>query len=133
MPRLRRRRRSPSSSTRSPARRRRRPRRGGGPAAYIFLILEALADAWVKVGLSRRNAQRLVAQTGRGLGSSAPARHRRAPARRARRDMVTGARRHRHRRLQHLEQGGLRRRSSTRSSPPPRARELGRGALQPAA
>src|SRR5205085_8177091 len=33
-----------------------------GPA-YIFLILEALADAGVKVGLSRRNAQRLAAQT----------------------------------------------------------------------
>lgn len=35
---------------------------GSGPA-YIFLILEALADAGVKVGLSRRNAQRLAAQT----------------------------------------------------------------------
>ncbi len=35
---------------------------GSGPA-YIFLILEALADAGVKVGLSRRNAQLLAAQT----------------------------------------------------------------------
>ena len=35
---------------------------GSGPA-YIFLIIEALADAGVKVGLSRRNAQRLAAQT----------------------------------------------------------------------
>ncbi|MBK9072721.1 MAG: pyrroline-5-carboxylate reductase [Myxococcales bacterium] len=35
---------------------------GSGPA-YIFLILEALADAGVKVGLSRRHAQALAAQT----------------------------------------------------------------------
>ena len=35
---------------------------GSGPA-YVFLVLEALADAGVKVGLSRRNAQRLAAQT----------------------------------------------------------------------
>jgi len=35
---------------------------GSGPA-YIFLIMEALADAGVKVGLSRRNAQLLAAQT----------------------------------------------------------------------
>jgi pyrroline-5-carboxylate reductase len=35
---------------------------GSGPA-YIFLILEALADAGVKVGLSRRTAQQLAAQT----------------------------------------------------------------------
>ncbi len=35
---------------------------GSGPA-YIFLILDALADAGVKVGLSRRNAQKLAAQT----------------------------------------------------------------------
>ncbi len=35
---------------------------GSGPA-YVFLILEALADAGVKVGLSRRNAQQLAAQT----------------------------------------------------------------------
>jgi pyrroline-5-carboxylate reductase len=35
---------------------------GSGPA-YIFLILEAMADAGVKVGLSRRNAQLLAAQT----------------------------------------------------------------------
>jgi pyrroline-5-carboxylate reductase len=35
---------------------------GSGPA-YIFLILEALADAGVKVGLARRNALRLAAQT----------------------------------------------------------------------
>jgi pyrroline-5-carboxylate reductase len=35
---------------------------GSGPA-YIFLILEALSDAGVKVGLSRRSAQMLAAQT----------------------------------------------------------------------
>jgi len=35
---------------------------GSGPA-YVFLVLEALADAGVKVGLSRRNAQLLAAQT----------------------------------------------------------------------
>ena len=35
---------------------------GSGPA-YIFLILEALADAGVKVGLSRRDALKLAAQT----------------------------------------------------------------------
>lgn len=35
---------------------------GSGPA-YIFLILEALSDAGVKVGLSRRTAQHLAAQT----------------------------------------------------------------------
>ena len=35
---------------------------GSGPA-YIFLIIEALSDAGVKVGLSRRNAQLLAAQT----------------------------------------------------------------------
>lgn len=35
---------------------------GSGPA-YVFLILEALSDAGVKVGLSRRIAQSLAAQT----------------------------------------------------------------------
>ncbi len=35
---------------------------GSGPA-YIFLMLDALADGGVKMGLSRRNAQRLAAQT----------------------------------------------------------------------
>lgn len=35
---------------------------GSGPA-YIFLIIEALADAGVKVGLHRDNAQLLAAQT----------------------------------------------------------------------
>jgi pyrroline-5-carboxylate reductase len=35
---------------------------GSGPA-YIFLMLDALSDGGVKMGLSRRNAQRLAAQT----------------------------------------------------------------------
>lgn len=35
---------------------------GSGPA-YIFLVIEALSDAGVKVGLSRHIAQRLAAQT----------------------------------------------------------------------
>ena len=35
---------------------------GSGPA-YIFIIVDALADAGVKMGLSRKDAQYLAAQT----------------------------------------------------------------------
>ena len=35
---------------------------GSGPA-YVFMIIEALSDAGVKVGLSRRQSQQLAAQT----------------------------------------------------------------------
>jgi pyrroline-5-carboxylate reductase len=35
---------------------------GSGPA-YVFLIIEALSDAGVKMGLDRRNSQDLAAQT----------------------------------------------------------------------
>ena len=97
---------------------------GSGPA-YIFLILEALADAGVKVGLSRRDAQRLAAQTVMGSakllldtdehpGSS--------------KDMVTSPGGTAIAGLHTLEQGGLRTtlinavETATR-----RARELGRG------
>ena len=38
---------------------------GSGPA-YVFLIMDALADAGVKVGLRRDQARRLVAQTVKG-------------------------------------------------------------------
>ena len=97
---------------------------GSGPA-YIFLILEALADAGVKVGLSRRDAQRLAAQTVMGSAKllldtdEHPGKLK---------DMVTSPGGTAIAGLHTLEQGGLRTtlinavETATR-----RARELGRG------
>jgi pyrroline-5-carboxylate reductase len=97
---------------------------GSGPA-YIFLILEALADAGVKVGLSRRDAQRLAAQTVMGSAKMLldtdehPGRLK---------DMVTSPGGTAIAGLHTLEQGGLRTtlinavETATR-----RAKELGRG------
>ncbi len=97
---------------------------GSGPA-YIFLIMEALSDAGVKVGLSRAIAQRLAAQT--VLGSAKllleTGKH---PG--ELKDMVTSPGGTAIAGLHTLEQGGLRTtlinavETATR-----RARELGRG------
>ena len=97
---------------------------GSGPA-YIFLILEALADAGVKMGLSRRNAQRLAAQTVMGSAKMLletdehPGRLK---------DMVTSPGGTAIAGLHTLEQGGLRTTLiNAVETATKRARELGRG------
>jgi pyrroline-5-carboxylate reductase len=97
---------------------------GSGPA-YIFLILEALADAGVKVGLSRRNAQLLAAQTVMGSAkllldtNEHPGRLK---------DMVTSPGGTAIAGLHTLEQGGLRTTLiNAVETATKRARELGRG------
>jgi pyrroline-5-carboxylate reductase len=96
---------------------------GSGPA-YVFLILEAFADAGVKVGLSRRNAQRLAAQTVMGAArmlletDEHPGRLK---------DMVTSPGGTAIAGLHTLEQGGLRTTlMNAVESATNRARELGR-------
>ena len=97
---------------------------GSGPA-YIFLIIEALADAGVKVGLSRRNAQRLAAQTVMGSAKllldtdEHPGKLK---------DMVTSPGGTAIAGLHTLEQGGLRTTLiNAVETATKRARELGRG------
>jgi pyrroline-5-carboxylate reductase len=97
---------------------------GSGPA-YIFLILEALADAGVKVGLSRRDAQRLAAQTVMGSAKllldtdEHPGRLK---------DMVTSPGGTAIAGLHTLEQGGLRTTLiNAVETATKRAKELGRG------
>ncbi len=97
---------------------------GSGPA-YIFLILEALADAGVKVGLSRRNALRLAAQTVMGSAKllletdEHPGRLK---------DMVTSPGGTAIAGLHTLEEGGLRTTLiNAVETATKRARELGRG------
>jgi pyrroline-5-carboxylate reductase len=97
---------------------------GSGPA-YIFLIIEALSDAGVKVGLSRRNAQLLAAQTLMGSAKMLletdehPGRLK---------DMVTSPGGTAIAGLHTLEQGGLRTTLiNAVETATKRARELGRG------
>jgi pyrroline-5-carboxylate reductase len=97
---------------------------GSGPA-YIFLIIEALSDAGVKVGLSRRNAQLLAAQTVMGSAKMLletdehPGRLK---------DMVTSPGGTAIAGLHTLEQGGLRTTLiNAVETATKRARELGRG------
>jgi pyrroline-5-carboxylate reductase len=97
---------------------------GSGPA-YVFLVLEALADAGVKVGLSRRNAQRLAAQTVMGSAKllletdEHPGRLK---------DMVTSPGGTAIAGLHTLEEGGLRTTLiNAVETATKRARELGRG------
>ena len=97
---------------------------GSGPA-YVFLILEALSDAGVKVGLSRRNAQRLAAQTVMGSAKMLletdehPGKLK---------DMVTSPGGTAIAGLHTLEQGGLRTTLiNAVETATKRARELGRG------
>jgi len=97
---------------------------GSGPA-YIFLILEALSDAGVKVGLSRRNAQRLAAQT--VLGSAKMLLETDEHVGRLK-DMVTSPGGTAIAGLHTLEEGGLRTTLiNAVETATKRARELGRG------
>ncbi len=97
---------------------------GSGPA-YIFLILEALSDAGVKVGLSRRNAQRLAAQT--VMGSAKMLLETDEHVGRLK-DMVTSPGGTAIAGLHTLEEGGLRTTLiNAVETAPTRARELGRG------
>ena len=67
---------------------------GSGPA-YIFIIVDALADAGVKMGFSRKDAQFLAAQTVHGRGQDADGNRRAPRPAEGPRDL---ARRHGHRR-----------------------------------
>jgi len=97
---------------------------GSGPA-YIFLILEALSDAGVKVGLSRRNAQLLAAQT--VLGSAKMLLETDEHVGRLK-DMVTSPGGTAIAGLHTLEQGGLRTTLiNAVETATKRAKELGRG------
>jgi pyrroline-5-carboxylate reductase len=97
---------------------------GSGPA-YIFLILEALSDAGVKVGLSRRNAQKLAAQT--VMGSAKMLLETDEHVGRLK-DMVTSPGGTAIAGLHTLEQGGLRTTLiNAVETATKRARELGRG------
>jgi pyrroline-5-carboxylate reductase len=97
---------------------------GSGPA-YVFLILEALSDAGVKVGLSRRNAQRLAAQT---LMGSAKMLLETDEHPGKLKDMVTSPGGTAIAGLHTLEQGGLRTTLiNAVETATKRARELGRG------
>lgn len=97
---------------------------GSGPA-YIFLILEALSDAGVKVGLSRRNSQRLAAQT--VMGSAKLLLETDAHPGQLK-DMVTSPGGTAIAGLHTLEQGGLRTTLiNAVETATKRARELGRG------
>jgi len=97
---------------------------GSGPA-YIFLILEALSDAGVKVGLSRRSAQLLAAQT--VLGSAKMLIETDEHVGRLK-DMVTSPGGTAIAGLHTLEEGGLRTTLiNAVETATKRARELGRG------
>ena len=97
---------------------------GSGPA-YIFLILEALSDAGVKVGLSRRSAQLLAAQT--VLGSAKMLLETDEHVGRLK-DMVTSPGGNAIAGLHTLEEGGLRTTLiNAVETATKRARELGRG------
>ena len=104
---------------------------GSGPA-YVFLIIEALSDAGVKVGLSRYNAQALAAQT--VLGSAKLLIETNEHPGRLK-DMVTSPGGTAIAGLHTLEAGGLRttliNAVEAATQPQPRARRDGRGRARP--